>query len=46
MYKRQKAYCRRTIPVVESGIFGADMQIELLNDGPFTVVLDSDEIVK
>ena len=32
--------------MVESGIFGADMQVELLNDGPFTVVLDSDEIVK
>ena len=46
LYGYCKAYCRRTIPVVESGIFGADMQIELLNDGPFTVVLDSDEIVK
>lgn len=46
LYEYCKAYCRRTIPVVESGIFGADMQIELLNDGPFTVVLDSDEIVK
>lgn len=45
-YEYCKAYCRRTIPVVESGIFGADMQVELLNDGPFTVVLDSDEIVK
>jgi D-tyrosyl-tRNA(Tyr) deacylase len=29
---------------VETGIFGADMQIELLNDGPCTIVLDSDEI--
>lgn len=46
LYEYCKAYCRRTIPVVESGIFGADMQVELLNDGPFTVVLDSDEIVK
>ena len=46
LYEYCKAYCRRTIPVVESGIFGADMQIELLNDGPFTVVRDSDEIVK
>lgn len=26
----------------ESGIFGADMKVELLNDGPFTVILDSD----
>ena len=34
LYEYCKAYCRRTIPVVESGIFGADMQVELLNDGP------------
>lgn len=30
--------------IVERGIFGADMKIELLNDGPFTIILDSDEI--
>lgn len=29
---------------VEKGIFGADMKVELLNDGPFTLVLDSDDI--
>lgn len=29
---------------VEKGSFGADMKVELLNDGPFTVVLDSNEI--
>lgn len=29
---------------VETGIFGADMKIELLNDGPCTIILDSDEI--
>lgn len=29
---------------VEHGSFGADMKVELLNDGPFTLVLDSDEI--
>ena len=31
---------------VEKGIFGADMKVELLNDGPVTIMLDSDEIVK
>lgn len=36
--------CKSEIPVVEKGIFGADMKISLLNDGPFTIVLDSDEI--
>ena len=29
---------------VEKGVFGADMKVELLNDGPFTVILDSNEI--
>jgi len=31
---------------VATGSFGADMKVELLNDGPVTIVLDSDEIVK
>ena len=29
----------------EHGAFGADMKVSLLNDGPFTIVLDSEEIV-
>lgn len=33
-------YCKKSIPVVQTGIFGADMKVELLNDGPFTVILD------
>lgn len=44
LYESCKAYCKKTIPVMESGIFGADMQVELCNDGPFTVVLDSLEL--
>ncbi|MDE7270781.1 MAG: D-aminoacyl-tRNA deacylase, partial [Acetatifactor sp.] len=36
--------CRQEIPVVETGKFGADMKIALLNDGPFTVILDSEEL--
>ncbi len=35
---------RETCPVVESGEFGAYMKVSLENDGPFTIVLDSDEI--
>ena len=31
---------------VQRGIFGADMKVELLNDGPVTIMLDSAEIVK
>lgn len=30
----------------KTGVFGADMKVELLNDGPVTVMLDSNEIVK
>ena len=35
--------CRAEFPV-ETGSFGADMKVELLNDGPFTIILDSTEI--
>ncbi len=33
--------CKKYVPTVEKGIFGADMKVELLNDGPFTVILDN-----
>ncbi len=33
-------YCRSKGQHVETGIFGADMKVELLNDGPFTIVLE------
>jgi D-tyrosyl-tRNA(Tyr) deacylase len=36
--------CRREVPDVQTGIFGADMQITLTNEGPFTIVLDSEEL--
>lgn len=32
--------CRQTIPVVETGSFGADMKVSLINNGPFTIILD------
>lgn len=32
--------CKKQIPVVEHGEFGADMKVELLNDGPFTILLE------
>ncbi len=31
---------------VETGVFGADMKVSLLNDGPVTILLDSQEICK
>lgn len=36
--------CREQIGTVETGSFGADMKVELLNDGPFTIVLDSEQL--
>lgn len=44
MYEYIISECRKVIDVVKTGSFGADMKVELLNDGPFTVLLDSDEI--
>ncbi len=32
--------CGREIPTVEKGIFGAEMRVELVNDGPFTIILE------
>lgn len=44
MYEYIIAKCKEQMPVVERGEFGADMKVELLNDGPFTIVLDSAEL--
>ena len=33
-------YCKTKVQVVQTGIFGADMKVSLVNDGPFTVILD------
>jgi len=44
LYEYIIAECRKQVPVVERGEFGADMKVELLNDGPFTIVLDSAEL--
>lgn len=38
--EKSKEYCEH----IERGEFGADMKVELLNDGSFTIVLDSAEI--
>ena len=36
--------CRREIETVEEGSFGAEMKVSLVNDGPFTVFLDSEDL--
>ncbi len=40
LYEYFTDLCKNEIEVVEKGIFGADMKVELLNDGPFTIVLE------
>ena len=44
MYQYILAQARKTVPDVQEGIFGADMKVELLNDGPFTIILDSEKL--
>lgn len=44
LYQYIISQCRKEIAVVEEGQFGADMKVSLVNDGPFTVMLDSEEI--
>lgn len=44
MYEYILKKCKETIPVVEHGEFGADMKVSLVNDGPFTIVLDSEQM--
>ncbi|MCI8723516.1 MAG: D-tyrosyl-tRNA(Tyr) deacylase [Ruminococcus sp.] len=36
--------CREKVPVVETGSFGAEMEVSLVNDGPFTILLDSEKM--
>ena len=40
LYEYFTDLCRAKVPVVQNGIFGADMKVSLVNDGPFTVILE------
>lgn len=40
MYEYIIGKCKEKIDVVETGIFGADMKVELLNDGPVTIIME------
>ena len=44
LYEYIKGRCAEQITAVRYGEFGADMKVELLNDGPFTVILDSADL--
>lgn len=46
LYEYVIEQCTKEISFVAHGEFGAHMEVSLVNNGPFTVVLDSDEIIK
>ena len=45
LYEYVKTSCPSLFGIVACGLFGADMKVSLVNDGPFTIVLDSKEIL-
>ena len=45
LYRYIIELCRQEIEVVEEGSFGAEMKVSLTNDGPFTILLDSEDII-
>jgi len=44
LYERFVGTCRQRVPGAQSGRFGAQMQVHLVNDGPVTIMLDSGEL--
>lgn len=44
MYEYIIEECKKSVPVVEKGVFGAHMEVSLVNDGPFTIILDSRDL--
>ncbi len=44
LYEYIVSKCRERVPRVDTGEFGADMQVSLVNEGPFTIILDSDDL--
>lgn len=45
MYEYIVEQCMLSGFPVQTGMFGADMKVELLNDGPFTIILDSETLL-
>ena len=44
LYKYIIRECRKSVSDVQTGQFGAEMEVSLINDGPFTILLDSDQL--
>lgn len=45
LYEYILTQCKLQVPDTQHGEFGADMKVSLINDGPFTVLLDSADII-
>ena len=46
LYQAFVERARADLPNVQTGEFGADMQVSLVNDGPFTICLDTDDLAR
>lgn len=46
IYEHILKRCSELFKNTQCGVFGADMKVSLVNDGPFTLILDSNEILK
>lgn len=44
LYDYTISYLKTLVPCVKQGVFGADMKVELLNNGPFTLMIDSKDL--
>lgn len=44
LYEYIISKCKDQVETVETGSFGADMKVSLVNDGPFTIILDSEKL--
>lgn len=44
LYEYIISECRKATDKIGTGRFGAEMEVSLVNDGPFTIVLDSDQL--
>lgn len=44
LYEYIVSKCQEVVPHVDTGIFGADMHVTLTNEGPFTIILDSEQL--
>ena len=44
MYEYVIRECKKSVPEVQTGRFGAEMEVSLVNDGPFTILLDSEKL--